>query len=221
MVYPMVDLDRFSPRDGAAAAIARETLGLPLSAPIVGLVARLQRWKGIHVAIEALPSIRSSFADAILVVVGGAHFSELGYEQELLSAAARLGVADGVILVGLQRDIPLWLSAMDVVVHASFDEPFGISVIEAMAMGKPIVASDSGGPLEIIEDGRNGRLFRTGDADSLSHAVERLLSDPQEAARLGRNARLRAKDFSSSRFAFEIGKALDALVATDGRTDYT
>jgi glycosyltransferase involved in cell wall biosynthesis len=213
MIYPSVDLSRFSPRDPVASTQAKETLSLPTSARIVGLVARLQRWKGIHVAIDAFPGVMRTFPDALLVVVGGSHFSEPGYQSELLKRASGLGIADNVVLVGLQRDIPSWLSAMDVVVHASFDEPFGISIIEAMAMGRPVVASDSGGPLEIIEDGTNGLLFRTGDQDSLAHAVERVLSDPQEAARLGRNARLRAEEFSSDRFAAEIGRALGSLVA--------
>ena len=106
---------------------------------------------------------------------------------------------------------------MDVVVHASYGEPFGISIIEAMAMGKPVVASDSGGPLEIIDDGVNGLFFRTGDPKSLGDRVAEVLSDRELAYQLGLNARERAKAFSSTRFASEVGQAVAWLSEDRGR----
>ena len=217
MVYPSVDLERFRARDAAECAQARQVLGLEESWPVLGIVARLQRWKGIHLAIEALPELRQTFPDVHLLVVGGTHFSEFLYEEELRLCAERLGVASSVRFVGLQQDIPLWISAMDVVVHASYGEPFGISIIEAMAMGKPVVASDSGGPLEIIDDGVNGVFFRTGDPKSLGDRVAEVLSDRELAYQLGLNARERAKAFSSTRFASEVGQAVAWLSEDRGR----
>jgi glycosyltransferase involved in cell wall biosynthesis len=178
-------------------------------------VSRLQSWKGIHLAIKALPRVHESFPTAMLVIVGGPHFSEPHYEHELRMTAARLGVSDRVVFAGLQDDVRPWLSAMDVLVHPARNEPFGISILEAMALGRPVVASDSGGPLEIIDDGRNGLLFRTGDPGSLAERVVRLLGSPAEAARLAEQARVRATEFSSSRMAEKIGAAVRQLTGLD------
>ena len=74
---------------------------------------------------------------------------------------------------------------MDVLAHPAYSEPFGLSIVEGMALGKPVVASDSGGPLEIIEDSTSGVLFRTGDASALAESLCRLLGDQQAAALIG------------------------------------
>ena len=102
---------------------------------------------------------------------------------------------------------------MNVVAHPADSEPFGLSVVEAMALGKPVVASDSGGPLEIIEDGASGLLFRTGDARDLAARLCRVLGDSAEAARLGACARERATLFSSSRFADGVLESVRTLSA--------
>ena len=131
-------------------------LNLDRDAPIVGMIARLQRWKGVHLLIEALPQVRASFPESIAVIVGGAHFAEPDYEAYLKTLANRLGVGENVVFAGLRSDIPIWLSAMNVVAHPADNQPFGLAIVEAMALGKPVVASDSGGPLEIIEPARAG-----------------------------------------------------------------
>lgn len=215
VVHPCVDLERFRPEAVAAGDEARRTVALPADVPVVGIVSRLQSWKGIHLAIKALPRVHESFPTAMLVIVGGPHFSEPHYEHELRMTAARLGVSDRVVFAGLQDDVRPWLSAMDVLVHPARNEPFGISILEAMALGRPVVASDSGGPLEIIDDGRNGLLFRTGDPGSLAERVVRLLGSPAEAARLAEQARVRATEFSSSRMAEKIGAAVRQLTGLD------
>jgi glycosyltransferase involved in cell wall biosynthesis len=213
LVYPAVDLSRFDPERVADRRTARELLGLGEGGPLLGVAARLQRWKGIHVLVQALPSLERSFSGVRLVVVGGEHSLEPGYQRELRQLAQRLGVEKRVVLAGFQRDVPCWLSALDVVVHPAFDEPFGIAVVEAMALGKPVVASDSGGPLEIIDDGVSGVLFRTGDPDALATAVEHVLRNPKEAMRLGTRAKERARDFSVQRFADEVASAVLELAS--------
>jgi glycosyltransferase involved in cell wall biosynthesis len=211
VVYPSVDLNRFTP-GGRTAKEAREALGLVDSGPLIGMVARLQRWKGIDLLLEGLPIVSRARPDARVVIVGGSHFSEPGYPAELRGRAESLGVAESVTFAGRQDDVVPWIEAMDVVVHASYDEPFGISILEAMAMQQPVVASDSGGPLEIIDDGKNGVFFRTGDPVSLGNAVSAVLSDPEYASQLGCNGRQRAMAFDSDRFAADFQQALLELV---------
>lgn len=215
LVYPGVDLERFKPEAVPDRGRARALLNLDQDAPIVGVVARLQRWKGIHLLIEALPRVHASFPNTTAVIVGGLHFSEPDYEQELRELAQRLGVAEKVVFAGLQRDVPSWISAMDVLAHPAYGEPFGLSIVEGMALGKPVVASDSGGPLEIIEDSTSGVLFRTGDASALAESLCQLLGDQQAAALIGQRARERAQSFSSIRFAEGVEDAIRTLASRE------
>ncbi|HSU65672.1 MAG TPA: glycosyltransferase, partial [Tepidisphaeraceae bacterium] len=196
-VHPGVDLDRFDPGQLPSASDARRQLGLPGGVPIVGIIGRLQRWKGIHTVIDAMPAVRKEFPDVHCVVVGGEHSLEPDYPGSLRRRIEELRLTDCVHMVGQQRNVPLWTQAMDIVVHASGGEPFGIVVLEAMALGKPMVAGDFGGPTEIITDGVDGLLTPYEDAPALSAAILRYLRDPTWAAGVGRAARDRAMTFST------------------------
>lgn len=211
VAYPGVEVD------GTVAPSPRqvlETLGIGADAPVVGLVARLQRWKGVHVLIEALPSLLRSHPDAHVVVVGGEHPLEPGYRHELVAIAARLGVAERVHLVGYQPDAMRWMQAFDVVVHASDNEPFGLVVLEAMTLGKPLIAGARGGPAEIVRDGVDGFLVPYGDAATMADRIGRCLGDRALAERLGRAATESAARYSTARFADEVLRVL----RTEART---
>lgn len=186
----------------------RGRLGLPGAGRIVGMVGRLQRWKGVHVFIDAVAELHRAEPGIRAVVVGGEHETERGYPAELRAQVARLGIADIVTFAGFQSNALDWMQAMDVVVHASDHEPFGIVVIEAMALGKPVVAGAAGGPAEIITDGVHGLLTPFGDSAALAAAMRRLLADPDLAARLGRAARQRAAEFSDAAYAAKVIAAL-------------
>jgi glycosyltransferase involved in cell wall biosynthesis len=104
------------------------------------------------------------------------------------------------------------MDALDIVVHASLGEPFGLVVVEAMALGKPIVATNVGGPAEIVIDGVSGLLVRPGDADGLAMALRRLLAEPGLARRLSEGARTRAERFSDEIMSSEVATVLNGLV---------
>ncbi|MBW4560115.1 MAG: glycosyltransferase family 4 protein [Mojavia pulchra JT2-VF2] len=201
LVYPGVALDRFEPAVLPSPMEARLKLGLPLHGPLIGIVGRLQRWKGMHVLIEAMPQILQRYPDANCVIVGGKHDLEPEYEDFLKEQITTLGLSDRVFMVGLQRNIPEWMQAMDIVVHASDKEPFGIVIIEAMALGKPVIAGNAGGPTEIITEGVNGLLTPYGDADVLAIAILRYLDNPEMTRNIAIAARQRALDFSTQRYA--------------------
>ena len=208
-IHPGVDLSRFDPAALPPPAQARELLGLPTAGPVVGTVGRLQRWKGMHVLLDAFPAVLRHHPDARCVLVGGVHALEPDVPGMLRDRAAALGIADRVVLAGAREDVPLWMQAMDVVVHASDAEPFGLVVVEAMALGKPVVAGAAGGPAEIVTPGRDGATVAYGDADGIAAAVLRYLADPAAAARTGRAAAARAQDFSADSFATRLLAALD------------
>ena len=212
VAHPGIDLERFDPDRLPPPAEARTRLGLPSGGPLVGIVARLQRWKGVHVLLEALPAIARQHADVHCVVVGGVHELEPEYEPYLRRRVAELGVRERVTFAGNQADVTSWMQAMDVVVSASAEEPFGLSLVEAMALGKPVVAAARGGPLEIIRDRSDGLLVPPGEARPLGSALSRLLSDPELAADLGAAARQRAGDFSSRGWAVRFISAVRELI---------
>jgi glycosyltransferase involved in cell wall biosynthesis len=129
--------------------------------------------------------------------------------------AAELGIADRVHFAGHQSDVHPWYDALDVVVHASFGEPFGLVLVEAMALGKPVVATAAGGPLEIIEDGISGVLIPPGDPDRLAATIDRILGDRSLAAALGRAAAERAQAFSEQGMAQRFAALLRNLISEE------
>ncbi len=201
VVYPGVELERFDSSKLQSPTDTRKKLGLPLTGPLVGLAGRFQRWKGIHVLIDAMPAILKKHPDAVCVVVGGKHDLEPDYPSLVDSRIEAHGIKASVILTGMQSNVQEWMQAMDVVVHASDREPFGIVIIEAMALGKPVIAGDAGGPTEIITDGVQGLLTPYEDPLALSRAVNRYLDDPEFACEAGKRARIRAQDFSTKKYA--------------------
>ena len=213
MVYPGAELERFDADRLPTPEEQRTRLGLPSDGPLIGIVCRLQRWKGVHVLIDAMVILHRAYPRARCVVVGGAHELEANYSSEVALQVSKLGLDEHVTFVGLQQNVPAWMQAMDIVVHASDREPFGIVVIEAMALGKPIIAGAEGGPREIVTHGVNGLLVPYGDAPALARAVQRYLDDPCLAAGVGVAARRRAAEFSAPRYAANVISALRALAS--------
>lgn len=214
LVYPGASLDAFNPEVLPTPIGARVSLGLPSSGPLVGIVARLQRWKGVHVFVDAVALAMKQHPALQAVVVGGAHETEPGYIEELAARARQLGIESRIRFAGFQPNVPQWMQAMDVVVHASDREPFGMVVVEAMALGKPVIAGQSGGPAEIITDGVDGILAPYGDVAALGAAISRLLDDPELARRLGTAARVRAAAFDERAFAEHVITALRSILGT-------
>ena len=214
LVHPGAELERFDPARLPSPMAVRQRLGLPAEGPLVGIVGRLQRWKGMHTLVQALPSILKAYPRGHAVLVGGKHDLEPDYPDFLAKQVRDLGLNDKVIMTGLQRNIPEWMQALDVVVHASDREPFGIVIIEAMALGKPVIAGAEGGPVEIITQGVDGLLTPFEDANALADAVLRLLDDTEYARRLGEVARQRAREFSTQRYAENLIAAVIDLVGS-------
>ncbi|MBV9605255.1 MAG: glycosyltransferase family 4 protein [Solirubrobacterales bacterium] len=205
VVYPAVDLKRFAAARLGHPTDVRRRLGLPDDASIFGSVGRLDSWKGFHILLDALPPILERHPDATFVLVGGRHELASSYGDALHDQAARLGYDGRVRLVGHQDRPEEWIQAMDVFVHTSRNEAFGIVVIEAMALGKAVIASDEGGPTEIITPGVDGLLSPYGDAPALADAIMRLLGDEPLRRRIGLAAARRAQDFTVQRYAQAFG----------------
>ncbi len=158
----------------------REALGIGPWEFAVGIAGRLQRWKGQDVVIRAAASLIHARPHARLFVIGGALFGlERGYEAELKKLAGDLGIAGQVVFTGHREDVADCLAALDVAVHASIEpEAFGLVLVEAMAAGTALVASDAGAAREIVTPGADGLLTPPGDHEALAAALLALCDDP-------------------------------------------
>jgi len=186
-----IDLARFEDQDPAEGTAA---LGLPAGTPIVLCVGRLEPWKGQHVLVEAAPAILAAHPDARIVFAGGPAANKPEYEKDLQARCQELGLGEAVVFTGPREDVPALLAAARMLVlPTATAEPFGRTLIEAMAAGVPVVATDAGGPLEIVLDGKTGHLVPTEDAGALAERIIELLANPGLAQAMGAAGRTRAK----------------------------
>jgi glycosyltransferase involved in cell wall biosynthesis len=169
--------------DGTAK---RRELGLPLNARVVGAVSRLAWKKGIRHLIAATPRIVESVPHARVVIAGDGEL-----RAELERDAAKLGVRDRVMFLGSRSDTVELMAAFDVFVLPSVVEGMSNALLEAMAAGRPVVATDVGGNPEVVVDGSTGLIVPPGDADQLAAAIQKLLDAPELAAEMGAAGRLR------------------------------
>jgi glycosyltransferase involved in cell wall biosynthesis len=161
----------------------------------IGLVGRISPWKGQHIFLRAAALVRQSFPHARFFIVGAALFGEAEYEREVRSLTESLGISNLVTFTGFRSDVQNMIADMDLIVHASTTgEPFGQVIIEGMAAGKPIVATDGGGVPEIVEDGKTGILVPMGDFQAMADAITRILADPALAADMGARGLERVRD---------------------------
>jgi glycosyltransferase involved in cell wall biosynthesis len=185
-VDPMV----FNPDTVSADRVARmaQTMRVPDGMLTVVIPGRLTAWKGQAVLLQAISRLERQDVCCVLV---GSDQGRTKYTRELETLGETLGIADRVRIIGQVEDMPAALMLSDVVVHASTQpEAFGRVVIEAQAMGRPVIATDLGGPSETVRAGVTGWLTRPADVDSLAWALQDALSmDAESRMALGDRAR--------------------------------
>jgi glycosyltransferase involved in cell wall biosynthesis len=193
LIYNGVDLQRYDHQGGCATL--REEYGMEPGSRIVGVVARLEPEKGHQTLIEAWPHVLREVPDAYLLIVG-----EGSRRDYLEQWAAAHKVAHRVVFTGRRDDIPAVTASLDVAVLPSWREAQGLSILEAMAMSCPVVASDVGGIPEMIEDGVTGLLVEHDNPVALAAAITRLLKDRAWAARIAKAGH----DLVHERFCIEL-----------------
>jgi len=168
--------------------------------PTILEVARLADVKGQRSLLRALTDL-----DATAVLVGRDLEQDGAYERELRAEAERLGVVDRVVFAGYRDDVPALLAGCDVFCLPSEMEGLPLVVLEAMAQGKPVVATAVGGTPELVVHGETGLLVQPGDVEALTAALAQLLADPEQARRMGEAGRERVqREFGAAAMARRI-----------------
>lgn len=166
----------------------RSEMGIGDNSSVVGVIGRLDPWKGQHIFLKAAAIVNKTIPNIRFLIVGGIveGRGRENYRTELEKLANDLGIDKKVIFTGHREDIFNIMTALDVFVLSSITpEPLGQVVMEACACGKPVVASDAGGPPEIITHGKTGLLYPIGDFNKLADAIIYLLLNPDRAKKMG------------------------------------
>ncbi|MEJ7749083.1 MAG: glycosyltransferase family 4 protein, partial [Candidatus Limnocylindrales bacterium] len=192
-IYNGVDLSRYDRQEPCCTL--PDEYGMEPGSKLVGVVARLEPEKGHPTLIDAWPAVLHAVPEAYLLIVGE------GSRREALESQARdLRIAHRVVFTGRRDDVPAVTAALDVAVLPSYREAQGLSILEAMALSRPVIASNVGGIPETIENGVTGLLVPPRDAEALAAGIVRLLQDHPYADTLGRAGH----DLVHDRFCIEL-----------------
>jgi glycosyltransferase involved in cell wall biosynthesis len=214
VVHPAIDLARFDPA-GIDRAAARARLGAAGARQVLlGVVAQLSPWKGQDTAIEALRLLREQDVDAHLLLIGSAkfiaratRFDNEAYVAGLRREIAEAGLVDRVSWLGERDDVPQLIRALDVLLLPSHEEPFGRALLEAMALEVPVLATNLGGPPELVREGRDGYLLPPHQPAAWAEAVRCILASPDRGRELGRSGRRRLAE------GFDVEHHVEAVMA--------
>jgi L-malate glycosyltransferase len=198
VAYSPVDLERFDP-DRIDREEARAELGLGAADVALAVVAQITPWKAQDDAVRMLARLKESHPRLRLLLVGSPKFvsgatryDNPGFLRSLERLIESTGLEGRVSFLGEREDVPRVLRAADILLAPSWEEPFGRSIVEAMALGVPVVATSVGGPAEIVGDGREGLLLPPRSPGRWAEAVARLADRPEERATMGAAGRERA-----------------------------
>ncbi|HWP82546.1 MAG TPA: glycosyltransferase family 4 protein [Bacteroidota bacterium] len=187
-----VDINRFRPRRYKRSR-SRKQFNLPEEGPIAAVVGRFDPQKGQDVFLRALPSVLKRVPSLHPILVGEETRGEEGYLRTLQELIDTLGLKRRVRILPFTNEIPVLLSAIDLLVIPSHSETFGYIAIEAMAMKVPVIGTNAGGLKEIVDDSVTGLLVPPKNAEALAEAMVRLLKDKPLAKRMVEAARLKVE----------------------------
>ena len=217
-IYISVDHERCDP-DRVPPVDLHAELGLAPGAHVIGQVAQVTPWKGQDTAVRMLAKVRERLPDTHLVLVGSitfdtkaTRFDNHGFLGDLHALIDELGVRDHVHLLGQREDVPALQAAFDLSVLPSWDEPFGLSAAESLAMRTPILVGSVGGVGEYVEDGVSGRVLPPHEPDAWAAAAIELLEDPARRAAMGEAGRERVLQFNDGAYGHEMTAAYDRAI---------
>lgn len=201
--------------DAVDGSDVRRELGIPGDALVLASISRLFSWKGLTELIQALAIVRGEFPSVRLLIVGADEVYVHGgsYTAELKRLTESLQLTNNVIFMGFRRDVARIMAACDLFTMPSFEEPFGVVFLEAMAMRKPVIGIDNGGTPEVVESGRAGLLSPPWDVPKLAENILTLLRDEGLRRRMGEFARQSVlSKFNPPRMAREVAAVYEQVI---------
>lgn len=184
VIYNGIDTNDFSPQPSLKTNALRSKFKIPANSRVVGTITHLTKVKGNEYLVRAAPLVLKRFPHTRFLIVGDGD-----QKHALSSLAVKIGVKDRLIFTGQRNDITDILGLMHIYVCPSFSEGMSNSILEAMAMGKPVIATDVGGNRELVENGRNGLLVRPKNEFALARSMIELISQPERMAKMGIESR--------------------------------
>lgn len=205
--YDRVDVELFRSKKVKSKKVTRELFKIEQGQPCVGIVGNLQRWKGQMTVVDAISVLVERYPDIRCLLIGDCSketSDDVLYFKEIEHKLVQQDLEENIHITGYRSDIPDLLNALDVFIHASISpEPYGLVVLEAMAMEKAIIASGEGGPAEMLVHGESGLLIEPGNHEVLADSIDFLLSDRTKRKAFGSSAYKRVcEKFSSLDIAF-------------------
>ncbi len=199
------------------ASVMRQEWDISPDQPVIGIVGNVRVWKGQEVVVRAVQEIAKRRPDVVCLFVGAWTEGDQPYVDKLNALVREAGIDANVRFTGYQNRVPDFVNMMSAVIHASIDpEPFGMVVLEAMALRKPVVGSAAGGVVEMVVEGVTGYTFSPGDSVMLAARVLELIEAPEKARAMGEAGYQRAvQDFPLDRYVSDIEAAYDRILALE------
>jgi glycosyltransferase involved in cell wall biosynthesis len=213
-IVPGIDVADFAARVKREPSAVRRELGVEEGEVLALMVGNLRSWKGQDRVLEALRRLPPARVERLkLAFAGAARPEDADYVGTLEQTLRESGLARRVAFLGARKDVPDLVNAADLVLHASvFPEPFGLVVVEGLALGKPVLAARRGGPIEILGD-EVGFLHDPDDPSELAAILARLIEQPELRAAAAKPARARAAEFDARRGAERVQDLYDEVLA--------
>jgi glycosyltransferase involved in cell wall biosynthesis len=175
--------------------------------PIIVMAGMLTEWKGQDVLLRAVPDILGATPDCKIIFVGEPPNNDTAFRSALATLTDDLGIQESVRFIGYRRDVLALMAMADIVVHTSVaPEPFGRVIVEAMAAGTIILATNIGGPKEIIRHGHDGYLVEPNNPAALAERVNSVLANPDAASKMVAAGLESVKCFDSERVADRLDR---------------
>lgn len=217
VIYNGIDTEAFHPSINGQRI--RIELGIDSRTPVVGMVGRVGSWKGQEVLLAAAEHVLARHPETHFVFTGGVFDGKTQHLARLRVQASKLGSGRNATVLDFRRDIPEILASLDIFVQPStMPDPFPTTVLEAMAMGKPVIASGHGGPCEMVVHGTTGFLYPPNDPRALSDRICELIDDPEQRLSMGQAARMRVeRDFSCATLVRQYSDLCREVIALHER----
>ena len=206
LIYNGVDLEKFNPEKTDSGRIRKEFI-INEDELVIGMLGRFSYGKGHEEFLSAAKELLKKYQHLRFMIVGEPSSGEGEYASRIKNLVKEYNIADKVIFTGFRSDIPDLLSSMDIFTFPSHSEAFGNALIEAMAMGKPSVCSNSAGVPEIAVEGKTGYFFKKQDADDLTVKLELLINSPERRITFGEAARYHVRQ------NFDLIRTTDKILA--------